>query len=129
MAVVGDAYVMIHAITSGVDKDIKDGFKNVDKHGDSAGDKTGRSFKKGFSRGGGGGGMFKNFLKESEAASKKFSSLTRTGYTLAPLFQAAAGTIGLLGTSLVSLGSIIGAITLPAITVLGASMMSLAQAS
>ena len=129
MAVVGDAYVMIHAITSGVDKDIKDGFKNVDKHGDSAGDKTGRSFKKGFSRGGGGGGMFKNFLKESEAASKKFSSLTRTGYTLAPLFQAAAGTIGLLGTSLVSLGSIIGAITLPAITVLGASMMSLAQAA
>lgn len=129
MAVVGDAYVMIHAITSGIDKDIKDGFKNVDKHGDSAGNKTGRSFKKGFSRGGGGGGMFKNFLKESEAASKKFSSLTRTGYTLAPLFQAAAGTIGLLGTSLVSLGSIIGAITLPAITVLGASMMSLAQAA
>jgi phage-related protein len=129
VAVVGDAYVMIHAITSGIDKDIKDGFKNVDKHGDAAGDKTGRSFKKGFNRGGGGSGMFKNFLKESEAASKKFSSLTRTGYTLAPLIQAAAGTIGVLGTSLVSLGSIIGAITLPAITVLGASMMSLAQAA
>ena len=129
MAIVGDAYVMVHAITSGIDKDIKDGFKNVDKHGGNAGSKAGRDFKNGFNRGGGGGGWFKKFEKESIAASKKFSSLTRTGYTLAPLLQAAAGTIGVLGTSLISLGSIIGAVALPAMVVLGGAMMSLAQAA
>ena len=128
MAVVGDAYVMIHAITSGIDKDIKDGFKNVDKHGGRSGDKAGRAFSNGFKRGGG-GGWFKKFEKESIAASKKFSSLTRTGYILAPLLSAAAGTIGVLGTSLISLGSIIGAIALPAAVVLGGAMMSLAQAA
>ena len=42
MAIVGDAYVMIHAITSGIDKDIKDGFKDVDKHGGRSGDRAGR---------------------------------------------------------------------------------------
>ena len=130
MAIVGDAYVMIHAITSGIDKDIKDGFKNVDKQGGDAGEKVGRSYQRGLRRGSRGGGIdFKKFIKESEAAKEKFSGLTRTGYTLAPLFQAAAGTIGVLGTSLISLGSIIGAITLPAIAVLGSSMMSLAQAA
>ena len=126
--VVGDAYVMIHAITSGVDKDIKKAFNGADKHGSDAGDRTGRSFSKGFSKHGG-KGLFKNFLRESEAASKKFSSLTRTGYTLAPLFQALGGTIGVLGTSLVSLVSIIGAATLPALVTLGGAMMSLAQAA
>ncbi len=129
MAIIGDAYVMIHAITTGIDKDIRDKLKDVDKEGGAAGDRTGRAFNNGFKRGGGGGGMFKNFLKESEEASKKFSSLTRKGYTLAPILQALAGTIGVLGTGLISLGSIIGAITLPAMAVLGSSMMSLAQAA
>ena len=128
MAIVGDAYVMIHAITSGIDKDIKDGFKDVDKHGGRSGDRAGRAFSRGFKRGGG-SGWFKKFERESIAANKKFQSLTRAGYTLAPLLSAAAGTIGVLGTSLVSLGSIIGAITLPAMVVLGGAMMSLAQAA
>ena len=128
MAIVGDAYVMIHAITSGIDKDIKDGFKDVDKHGGRSGDRAGRAFSRGFKRGGG-SGWFKKFERESIEASKKFGSLTRAGYTIAPLLSAAAGTIGVLGTSLISLGSIIGAITLPAMVVLGGAMMSLAQAA
>ncbi len=130
MAIVGDAYVMIHAITSGIDKDIKDGFKDVDKHGENAGERVGKSYQKGLRRGSSGKGIdWKKFEKESIKASEKFSSLTRTGYTLAPLLQAAAGTIGVLGTSLISLGSIIGAVALPAMTVLGGAMMSLAQAA
>lgn len=128
MAVVGDAYVMIRAITSGVDKDIKNAFKGADKIGGDAGDRAGRDFKRGFARGGG-GGMFEGFIKESEAASRAFSSLTRVGFTLSPLFAALGGTIGVLGTSLISLGSIIGAITVPAIAVLGGALTALAQAA
>ena len=126
--VVGDAYVMIHAITAGVDRDIKKAFNNTDKHGDDAGRNLGNSLRKGFNKGSG-SGWFKNFLKESDAAKAKFSSLTRTGYTLAPLFSALAGTIGVLGSSLTSLVSIIGAAALPAATVLASGFMALAQAA
>ena len=129
MAVVGDAYVMIHAITSGLDKDIKDALKNVDKHGSDAGNRVGKNFNKGFQKGSKKGSPFGDFFKGSDAAAAKFSSLTKSGYALAPLLTAAAGTIGVLGTSLISLGSIIGAVTVPAITVLGSSMMSLMQAA
>ncbi len=128
MAIVGDAYVMIHAITSGLDKEIKDALKNVDKHGTNAGNRVGKNFTKGFKKGSG-KSPFDEFFKGSDAAAAKFSSLTKSGYALAPLLTAAAGTIGVLGTSLISLGSIIGAITVPAMTVLGSSMMSLAQAA
>jgi hypothetical protein len=126
--VVGDAYVMIHAITAGVDRDIKKGFNNTDKHGTDAGNRTGSAFRNGFQKNSG-GGLFKNFLKESDAAKEKFSSLTRVGYTVAPLFAALAGTIGVLGSSLVSLASVIGAATLPAMATLASGMMALAQAA
>jgi len=120
---------MIHAITSGLDKDIKDALKNVDKHGSDAGDRVGRNFNKGFQKGSKKGSPFGDFFKGSDAAAAKFSSLTKAGYAIAPLLTALGGTIGVLGTSLISLGSIIGAITVPAMAVLGSSMMSLAQAA
>ena len=126
--VVGDAYVMIHAITAGVDRDIKKGFRNADRHGGDAGNRTGRAFSNGFKKNSG-GGLFKNFLKESDAAKEKFSSLTRAGYTIAPLFAALAGTIGVLGASLVSLVSVIGAAALPAAAAMASGFMALAQAA
>ena len=126
--VVGDAYVMIHAITAGVDRDIKKAFNNTDKHGDDAGRNLGNSLRKGFNKGSG-SGWFKNFLKESDAAKAKFSSLTRTGYTLAPLFAALAGTVGVLGASLTSLVSVIGAAALPAAAAMASGFMALAQAA
>ena len=126
--VVGDAYVMIHAITAGVDRDIKKAFNNTDKHGDDAGRNLGNSLRKGFNKGSG-SGWFKNFLKESDAAKAKFSSLTRTGYTLAPLFAALAGTVGVLGASLTSLVSVIGAVALPAAAAMASGFMALAQAA
>lgn len=129
--VVGDAYVMIHAITSGVDRDIKKAFNNSDKIGESAGESVGRSYQRGLRRGSnnGKGIDFRKFLKESDAAKERFSSLTRAGYTVAPLFAALGGAIGVVGTSLVSLVSIIGASAVPAMATLGSGMMALAQAA
>jgi hypothetical protein len=129
VAVVGDAYVVVRAITTGVEKDIKNAFKGTDRIGNQAGNDVGRSFQKGFRRGGDGKSMFGNLIKQSVAAKERFSSLTRAGYALAPALTALGGIIGVLGTSLLSLGSIISAATLPALAVLGQSLTAVAQAA
>ena len=129
MAVVGDAYVVVRAITTGVEKDIKNAFKGTDRIGDQAGNDVGRSFQKGFRRGGDGKSMFGNLIRSSVAAKEQFSSLTRAGFVLQPALAGLGGIIGVLGTSLLSLGSIISAATLPALAVLGQSLTAVAQAA
>jgi hypothetical protein len=100
VAVVGDAYIVVRAITTGVEKDIKNAFKGTDRLGQQAGDDVGRSFLKGFRRGGDGKSMFSNLIRQSVAAKEQFSQLTRAGYVLAPALTALGGIIGLLGTGL-----------------------------
>ena len=129
MAVVGDAFIVVRAITTGVEKDIKNAFKGTDRLGDQAGNDVARSFQKGFMRGGDGRSMFGNLVRQSVAAKEQFSSLTRAGFVLQPVLVALGGVIGLLGTSLLSLGSVISAATLPALSVLGQSFTAVAQAA
>ncbi len=128
MAVVGDAYIVVRAITTGVEKDIKNAFKGVDKVGGDAGDKVGRDFQKGFQRSNR-GNIFGSLIKQAVSAKERFTSLTRAGYVLAPALSALGGIIGVLGTSLLSLGSVISAATLPALAVLGQSLTAVAQAA
>jgi hypothetical protein len=129
MAVVGDAFIVVRAITTGVEKDIKNAFNGTDRIGESAGNNVGKSFVKGFMRGGDGRSMFGPLISQSTAARERFTSLTRAGYALAPALTALGGIIGVLGTSLLSLGSIISAATLPALAVLGQSLTAVAQAA
>jgi hypothetical protein len=129
VAVVGDAFIVVRAITTGVEKDIKNAFKGTDRIGQQAGDDVGRSFQKGFRRGGDGKSLFGNLIRQSVAAKEQFSSLTRAGFVLQPALVALGGVIGLLGTGLLSLGSIISAATLPALSVLGQSFTAVAQAA
>jgi len=126
--VVGSAFIIVRAITKGVDKDIKDGFKGSGSIGNDAGDQVGRGFRRGFGRSTN-KGMFGKLIGESIAAKEKFSQLTRAGYVLAPALTALGGIIGLLGTSILSLGSVISAATLPALAVLGQSLTAVAQAA
>ena len=126
--VVGSAFIIVRAITKGVEKDIKDGFKGSGSIGNDSGDTVGRNFLKGFSRATRKGG-FAGLIRESSAAKERFSSLTRAGYVLAPALTALGGVIGLLGTTILSLGSVISAATLPALAVLGQSLTAVAQAA
>jgi hypothetical protein len=128
VAVVGDAYIVVRAITTGVEKDIKNAFKGVDKVGGDAGDKVGRDFQKGFQRSNR-GNIFGNLIKQAVSAKERFTSLTRAGYVLAPALTALGGIIGLLGTGLLSLGSVIAAATAPAFYVLAQSVTAVAQAA
>jgi hypothetical protein len=119
VAVVGDAYVVVHAITSGVKKDIERGFKGVDRVGEQVGARIGKNLNTGLAQ-----AMTKtnSFLtpqlqRESIAAADAFSSLTRAGYVLAPAITAVLGAIGSLGSGLISLVSVVAAAG-PALAVL-----------
>ena len=110
VAVVGDAYVVVHAITSGVKRDIEQGFKGVDRVGEQVGSRLGKTISAGMSN-----AMPKNtnmfftqaFQNSAIQAADRFSALTRAGYVLAPAITSVVGAIGALGSGLISLVSVL----------------------
>ena len=124
MAIVGEASIVVRAITTGVKGDIKKAFDGVDADASNAGGRAGNSFRKGFAGGGGGGGkgLFgSSFFADADAASKRFTSLARANFALQPALTGVAGAIGALGSGLVSLVGILGAAA-PGAVALGTSL-------
>lgn len=117
MAVIGDAYIVVRAITSGFENDVRRGVRGIDLKGD--GKSVAGSFARGFSSGIGDdlGGSFAKFRKEAEAARVQFQSLVRTSFTLTAALGPLIAGIGSLATGFVSLVSILGAAT-PSLVVL-----------
>jgi hypothetical protein len=135
MAVIGDAYVVIHAITSGVKKEVQEGFKGVEREGEAAGKKVGQSFNKGFSGGSSNtpianalSSMFGTTTKDAIKAADAFKIATQTGYFMGSTLAAAAGAIGALGSGLVSLVGVTLAAA-PAMAVLTNAIFGLVQIS
>ena len=96
MAVIGDAYVVVHAITSGIKKDVENGFKGVDRVGEQVGKRIGNNLNTGLAQAmtKTNGFLTPQLQKESIAAADAFSSLTRAGYVLAPAITAVLGVVG-----------------------------------
>ena len=109
MAVIGEASILIKAVTAGFEKDVKKALKSVN---------TG---------GGSGGSAFSKLDKEAEAARLKFNKLIKTGYALAPAIAGAVGAVGDLAMGLFSVGSAVGAAA-PALVVLPGILSAVAQA-
>jgi hypothetical protein len=130
MAIVGDAYVVVRAITSSVEADIAKAFNDVDRVGERVGKDLSSGINRGFSRSGNNIDFITpDFLKKADKARERFSSLTQTGYLLAPSLTALSGIIGLLGTGLISLTSIIGAAATPALITLAGAFTAAGQAA
>lgn len=127
--IVGDAYVVVRAITAGVEKDIANAFNNVDRVGRDAGDRVGKSFQRGLGNSTKKGIFSDRFRKEAIAANTSFTSLTRKLYFIQPAIVAVSGAIGVLGTGLISLVSIIGTSAVPALLVLGQAFTAVGQAA
>ena len=129
MAVVGDAYIVVRALTNRIDSDIRNGFRGTDRIGEEEGKKIGDSFSRGLGSSGGNSKLFSSkFLNEAEQARQSFNKLVQTGYFLGPALASVAGAIGSVGAALVSLVSVLGAAS-PAAIVLVGSLTALAQAA
>ena len=130
MAIVGDAYIVVRAITTSVERDIQKSFNGIDRVGERAGKDISNGISRGVRRSGIDLNFFSaQFLAQSVAAKEQFSSLTRAGYFLVPAITAVSGIIGLLGTGLISLVSIIGAAATPALITLAGAFTAAGQAA
>lgn len=129
--IVGDAYVVVRAITAGVERDIKKAFDGVDRQGATAGERVGNSFNKGFNRTGDGRRELFTaaFMKSADQARQRLSSMIRIGYALGPAITALAGIIGNLITTLTSLVAVIGGATLPALAALAGAFTAVGIAA
>ena len=128
MAIVGDAYIVVRALTNRIDSDIQNGFRGVNKIGESKGKEVGDSFTRGLSLGGQSDVFTKKFFNEAEQARQSFNKLIQTGYFLGPALASVAGAVGSVGAALVSLVSVLGAAAPSAIVLVGA-LTALAQAA
>lgn len=128
MPIVGEAYVTVRAITSGVKKDIESAFTGVDSGAaQSLGKSLGSDFMKGFndSQNKTGGNLFSSIaagLEEmdpkAEAAREELSHLVQIAHTMGTAFAGVIGTVSALGGGLVALaGTAAGA--LPSVAALG----------
>ena len=117
MAVVGDAYIVVKAITTGFERDVRRSLSGIDIGSD--GTSIGESFTRGFSNSisKGLGKKFDFSAGEAMAARLAFQSLVRTSYTLTAAIGPLIAGLGSLGGGFVSLVSILGAAT-PALVVL-----------
>jgi hypothetical protein len=117
VAVVGDAYIVVKAITTGFESEVRRAASGINLERD--GSNIGKTFSKGFNSGAGGGlaSAFDDFGRSALQARGQFQSLVRTGYTVGPLISVLVSSIGSLAGGFVALaGTVAGAI--PSLVVL-----------
>lgn len=131
MALVGEAHVIVRAITDKVRGDIQRGFSGSDRIAGAAGRNAGSEYQRGFRRGmGGGRGVLfsKSFEAEAERARQSLQSLIQVGNFLGPALAGIGGAIGAAGAGLFSLGAA-AAGAIPSIAVLPGLLLAAAQAA
>ena len=130
MAVVGEASVIVRAITTGVKNDIQRAFDGADSIGERAGRDAGSSFSRGFNRNNNVSALFGKSLTQRDVnifkeAREKFLSLARVGYVLAAALTAVGGILGSVVGGLGILIAITAAAT-PALLGLSSAFLAVA---
>lgn len=128
MAVVGDAYIVVRAITNRVRPDIENALKGLDGIGERAGRDISDGISRGANRGGGAGTLFsKKFEADLERNRIKLRQLTQVGFFLGPALAGVAGALGAVGAGLVTVGSLAGVAAQSGFAILGSAITSLLQ--
>jgi hypothetical protein len=116
MARVGEAHILVRAITTGVANDIKRGLQGATGTVDVAGRRAGESLGNAFSRGFNAGGKnvftklaqgLRSAVPDAQALAIQFRSLTRTSLSVGTVLSVL---IGAIGTLVGGLGALIGAV-------------------
>ena len=101
MAVVGEAYILVRAITTEIQKDIANGFDGVKGQSTKEGNAAGQAFGRGFGN---------KMRDEATASAKAFHQLMRRGYSLQAGIGAAVTSVSALIGGLGALsGALVGA--------------------
>ena len=120
MAIVGEAYVVVKAITTGFNRQIQQSLNGLDADGTRAGENIGRSFSNGAAKG------LSAADREAQNVYQGVNRLVETSYYLQSAAVAAAQGISVLASGLFALGSQIAAAT-PSLIVLPSLFSAIAQ--
>lgn len=120
MAVVGEASIIVRALTSGFKEQVERDLKGIDSVGERVGRNLGDGIRKGLDNRRISSGLSSKFLADAEAARVKLRNLNIASFALIPAIGGVVGAIGALGSGLVVLVSVLGnvsrgLIVLPAI--------------
>ena len=121
MAIVGSAYVVVKAITTGFENDIQKALKGLNVQGTAAGNNIGKAFSNGAASG---------FSAADEAAMAFYQNVNRLiegGYYLQSAMVAVSQALSTVAAGLFAFGSQAAAAT-PALIVLPSVFMAMAQA-
>ncbi len=128
--IVGEAQVVVRAITSGFQREVQNALRQVNAQ--QAGSNVGSTFARGFSRGVGGLGSttksFRNVSTEATRAADSFKALVIQGYFIGPALSAAGAALSGLVSGLFALGSQLAA-ALPSLIVFPGVLAAIAQAA
>jgi hypothetical protein len=133
MAVVGEASIIVRAVTTGVKNDIQRAFNGTDRIGERAGSDAGSSFSRGFNKSNNIGALFGKSISQRDInvftqARQQFLSLARVGYSLGAALTVLGGVLGSLIGGLGVLVSITGAAT-PALLGLSGAFLAVAASA
>jgi hypothetical protein len=121
MAVVGNAYVVVHAITAGFEKEVQDALSKLKPQISGLGNELGNSLNRGATP------ALKGFAKEAVASRKALNRMIEVGYAVGP---AIAGAVSAVSDLVFGLGAMIAAVgsAAPALAVLASGLSAVAQA-
>lgn len=120
--IVGEAHIVVRAITGSVRNDIRRAFGDIDSIGEDAGKRVSNSFSKGL------GNFGQSLSSQTQAARRQLDALIRTSYTLGPALALAAGAVGALGGAIGALGGIVAG-AIPSLIVLPGIYAAIGQAA
>lgn len=128
MAVIGDAYIVVRALTNGFKEQVQRDLNGVGGLGEKAGKEIGDGYRKGVSRGGKLNLFSPEWFRNAELARVQFRKLAIGTNFLFPAVTAVLGIIGALIGGLVVLVAVLGQAARSAI-VLVSAFLAVAQAA
>jgi phage-related protein len=127
MAVIGDAYIVVRALTKGFKETVERDVKGIGSIGEKAGRDVADGYRRGTSRGGKLDLFDANWFRNAELARVQFRKLAIATNFLFPAITAILGIIGALVGGLVTLVAVLGQAARSAI-VLVSALFAVAQA-
>ena len=132
MAIVGEAHIIVRALTNKVKGDIRNGFKGSEQLGSNAGKQISGAFSKAFNAAGQDGVSFFGKVAKgldalrpgSKQAYEGFAALQRKFYTMGTALGGLIGGIGALGNAVIALGGALGGAA-PVVVSFGSAMVAL----
>ena len=125
MAIIGNAYIAVHAITTGFQNDVNKSLSGLNSQFSRSGNQSGTAFSNGLRRG---SNSLSAFRQQAKRANDAFFAMVTTGYALGPAIAVAVGAVSSLVSGFVALGAQVGA-AIPSLIVLPSILAAIGQAA